>query len=106
MTDAEKLAAAEALMSEAAAQAKAARLPSAQIAVDLLTTEAAQGFLSALKAAVLASVDDLPRPLGTQGAEGTKQMLQRIVTSFETGLASAQARVSTLQPAPSDPAEA
>ncbi|MFT6428309.1 MAG: glucose-6-phosphate isomerase [Brevundimonas sp.] len=98
-TDAEKLAEAQAMMAEAAALAKAARLPSAQAAVDLLTGTKAQAFLALLKAAVEASADDLARPLGQPGAEGTKQMLQRIVTSFEGGLTAAQARVVSLQPA-------
>jgi len=99
-TDAEKLAEAEAMMAEAAALAKAARLPSAQAAVDLLTGTKGQAFLTLLKAAVEASADDLARPLGQPGAEGTKQMLQRIVTSFEGGLTAAQTRVASLQPAP------
>lgn len=102
-TDAEKLAEAEAMMAEAAALAKAARLPSAQAAVDLLTGTKGQAFLTLLKAAVEASADDLARSLGQPGAEGTKQMLQRIVTSFEGGLTAAQARVISLHPAP--PAE-
>lgn len=97
-TDAEKLAAAEAAMAAAMEAAKAARLPSAQAAVDLLASDEAQAFLASLKACLDASVDDLARPLGTQGAEGTKQMLQRIVTSFEGGLAAAQNRVQALQP--------
>lgn len=100
LTDAEKLAQAEAMMAEAAALAKAARLPSAQAAVDLLTGTKGQALLVLLKGAVETSADDLSRPLGQPGAEGTKQMLQRIVTSFENGLTAAQARVATLQPAP------
>lgn len=100
MTDAEKLAAAEAAMSAAAEAAKAARLPSATAAVALLESEAGAAFLADLKAAIAVSVDDLPRPLGTQGAEGTKQMLQRIVTSMQSGLDAAQARVQALQPTP------
>lgn len=102
-TDAEKLAEAEAMMAEAAALAKAARLPSAQSAVDLLTGTKGQAFLTQLKAAVEASADDLARPLGQPGAEGTKQMLQRIVASFEGAVTAAQARVVSLRPAP--PAE-
>lgn len=102
-TDVEKLAEAQAMMAEAAALAKAARLPSAQAAVDLLTGTKGQAFLAQLKAAVEASADDLARPLGQPGAEGTKQMLQRIVASFEGGLTAAQARVASLQPA--SPAE-
>ena len=104
-TDAEKLAAAEAAMKAATEAAKAARLPSAEAAVNLLTNLDAASFLDSLKAACEASVDDLARPLGTQGTEGTKQMLQRIITSMEAGLASAQARVATLQPT-SEPVEA
>lgn len=105
-TDAEKLAEAQAMMAEAAALAKAARLPSAQASVDLLTGTKGQAFLALLKAAVEASADDLVRPLGQPGAEGTKQMLQRIVTSFEGGLTAAQARVVSLQPAaPTEDAE-
>lgn len=99
-TDAEKLAAAEAAMAAAAEAAKAARLPSAQAAATLLGSVEAVTFLNSLKAACAASVDDLSRPLGTQGAEGTKQTLQRIVTSMEAGLSSAQARVAALQPTP------
>ena len=99
-TDAEKLAEAEAMMAEAAALAKAARLPSAQAAVDLLTGTKGQAFLALLKATIEASADDLARPLGQAGAEGTKQTLQRILTSFEGGLTAAQARVTTLQPTP------
>jgi hypothetical protein len=105
-TDAEKLADAEAMMAEAAALAKAARLPSAQAAVDLLTGTKGQAFLTQLKAAVEASADDLVRPLGQPGAEGTKQMLQRIVASFEGAVTAAQARVISLKPAsPSDDAQ-
>ncbi|WP_333611701.1 hypothetical protein [Brevundimonas bullata] len=99
-TDAEKLASAIAMMAAAAAQANAARLPSAQAAVELLGGPDGQAFLVALKDAVAASVDDVARPLGQQGVEGTKQMLQRIVTSMEAGLSSAQARVAALQPTP------
>ncbi len=106
LTDAEKLAAAEAAMQAAAEAAKAARLPSAIAAVALLEGEAGAAFLSDLKAAIAASVDDLPRPLGTQGAEGTKQMLQRIVTSMESGLSAAQSRVQALQPTPAPEAPA
>lgn len=104
-TDAEKLAEAEAMMAEAAAMAKAARLPSAQAAVELLAGAKGQAFLAELKAAVESSADDLARPLGQPGAEGTKQMLQRIVTSFEGGLTSAQARVVSLQPLPAEEAQ-
>jgi hypothetical protein len=106
LTDAEKLAQAEAMMAAAAEQAKAARLPSAEAAVDLLSSAAGQAFLADLKAAVAASVDDLSRPLGTQGVEGTKQMLQRIVTSYEAGLSAAQTRVASLQPTAVAPAPA
>lgn len=106
LTDAEKLAAAEAAMQAAAEAAKAARLPSAIAAVALLRGEVGAALLSDLKAAIAASVDDLPRPLGTPGAEGTKQILQRIVTSMESGLSAAQARVQTLQPTPASKAEA
>ncbi len=105
-TDAEKLAAAEAAMAAAAEAAKAARLPSANAAVALLSGEQAGAFLSGVKAAIADSVDDLPRPLGTQGAEGTKQMLQRIVTSIESGLSAAQARGKSLQPTPAPEAPA
>ncbi|WP_312218457.1 hypothetical protein [Brevundimonas sp.] len=66
MTDAEKLAAAEAAMFAAAEAAKAARLPSASAALSLLESDAASSFLAKLEAAIAASVDDLPRPLGTQ----------------------------------------
>ena len=98
-TDIEKLAAAEAMMVAAAAQAKAARLPSAQAAVDLLMGATGQAVLADLKAAVEANIDDLGRAPGSQGAEGTKQMLQRIVTSWEAGLTMAMARVAALSPA-------
>lgn len=106
MTDAEKLAAAEAAMAAAAEDAKAARLPSANAAVATLQGDKAVDFLAALKASIVASVDDLPRPHGIPGAEGTKQMLQRIVTSMESGLGSALARVQALQPTPAPVAPA
>lgn len=106
MTDAEKLAAAEAAMFAAAEAAKAARLPSATAAVELLESAAGVAFRADLKAAIADSVDDLSRPLGTPGAEGTKQMLQRIVTSMESGLSAAQARVQALQPTPAPEAPA
>jgi len=106
LTDAERLAAAEAAMAAAMEEAKAARLPSATAAVALLESEAASGFLAELEAAIAASVDDLPRPLGTQGVEGTKQMLQRVVTSMQSGLDAAQARVQALQPTPAPEAPA
>jgi len=99
-SDAEKLAAAEAAMFAAAEAAKAARLPSANAAVAVLQSDEAAEFLDALKSKVASSVDDLPRPHGIPGAEGTKQMLQRIVTSMESGLSAAQARVQALQPTP------
>ncbi|WP_426019059.1 hypothetical protein [Brevundimonas sp. DWR2-3-1b1] len=99
-TDAEKVALAEAMMAEAAALVKAARLPSAQAALDVLTGPKCQAFLAALKAAVDASADDLARPAGSTGEEGTKQMLQRIFTVWENTLAVAQKRVASLQPAP------
>lgn len=102
-TDAEKLAAAEALMAQAAADAKAARLPSVQAAVALLAGEQGQAFLTALKACLDANIDDLPRPIGQPGSEGSKQMLQRIVTSFEGALQGAQARAAALSPAAATP---
>lgn len=97
--DAEKLAAAEAAMFAAAEAARppGCRLPCPPVA--LLNSEAVAAFLTHLKAAVSKSVDDLPRPLGTPGAEGTKQILQRIITSIEGGLSAGEARVQTLQPA-------
>jgi len=107
LTDAEKaaaegeiLAAARAEMFAATEKAKAAQLPSASRAVEVLTGNAMAIALDVLREAIAANVDDLPRPLGTQGAEGTKQMLQRIVTSMESGLSAAQARVQALQPTP------
>lgn len=100
LTDAEKLAAAEAAMAAAAEAAKAARRPSAEAALALLQSQAATDFLAALRSAVEASVDDLARPLGTEGAEGAKQTLQRIVTSIEVGLTRIEQRVATLQPTP------
>lgn len=109
LTDAERLAAAEAAMAAAMEEAKAARLPSATAALALLTSDVACAFLDALRVAVDASIDDLPRAAGTQGAEGTKQMLQRVITSIQIGLDAAQQRVAVLQPAeapellPSDP---
>lgn len=71
----------------------------ASAAVELLEGIAGAAFLADLRAAIAVSVDDLQRPLGTPGAEG-KQMLQRIVTSMESGLSATQARVQALQPTP------
>lgn len=99
-TDAEKLAAAELLMAQATADAKAARLPSVQAVVALLVGEQGQAFLTAMKACLDANIDDLPRPIGQPGSEGSKQMLQRVVTSFEGALQGAQARVAALSPVP------
>ncbi len=98
--EAEMLAVARAEMFAATEKAKAAQLPSAVRAVEVLTGNAAIIALEVLREAIAANVDDLPRPHGTPGAEGTKQMLQRIVTSMESGLAAAQARVQALQPTP------
>lgn len=112
LTDAEKLAAAEAAMLAAAEAAKAARLPSAMAALDLLQSEAASDFLAAVRAAVEVSVDDMPRMPGqSSGPEGTKQSLQRIITSIDLGLGSIQSRIAALQPtipsapAPEEPSE-
>ncbi len=62
--------------------------------------------MSALRDAVAANVDDLPRALGQQASEGTKQMLQRILNSYEGAQRDAQARIAALQPAPAVPAAA
>jgi len=96
-TDAEKLAAAEAAMFAAAEDAKAARLPSALVAFELLNSPAAAVFLNEMREAVSNSVDDLARSPQT-GAEGAKQTLQRIITSFDLGVAAIQSRLSSLQP--------
>lgn len=98
--EAEMLATAKAEMFAATEKAKAAQLPSAMRAVEVLTGNAAVLALEVLREAIAANVDDLPRPHGTPGAEGTKQMLQRIVTSMESGLSAAQTRVQALQPTP------
>ena len=98
-TDAEKLAAAEAMVRDGLEQAKSARLPSAEAAAAILGGPEAQALLDLLRPAVEVSVDDVNRPLGQAGAEGTKQMMQRVVTSLEQGLAAAQARQASLLPA-------
>lgn len=87
-------------MFAATEKAKAAQLPSASRAVGVLTGNAMVMALGVLREAIAANVDDLPRPHGMPGVEGTKQMLQRIVTSMESGLTAAQARVQALQPTP------
>lgn len=98
-TDAEKLAAAEAMVRDGLEQAKSARLPSAEAAVGILGGPEAQALLDLLRPAVEASVDDVTRPLGQAGVEGTKQMMQRVVTSLEQGLTAAQGRLASLAPA-------
>jgi hypothetical protein len=97
-TDAEKLAAAEAMVAEGQEAAKAARLPSAVAAAAILAGPEAQALLDLLRPAVAASVDDVPRPVGQAGVEGTKQMLQRVITSLELGLSASALRVTSLQP--------
>lgn len=97
--EAARLAAANAAMIAATEEAKAARLPSAVRAAEVLNGDVMAAAISTLRDTIAANVDDLPRALGTQGAEGTKQMLQRIVTSCEAGLSAAQNRVAALQPA-------
>ena len=98
-TDAEKLAAAEAMVRDGLEQAKAARLPSAEAAVAILGGAQAQALLDLLRPAIEASIDDIGRPLGQVGVEGTKQLMQRVVTSLEQGFAAAQARQASLLPA-------
>lgn len=103
-TDAEKLAEATALIVAGAELEKEARRPSAQAAADLLTGAEGLAFLNALKTAATANVDSLTTPIGQRGGEGTKQMLERLVTQIEGASAGVVARLSTLQP--SVPAEA
>lgn len=98
-TDAEKLAAAEAMVRDGLEQAKSARLPSADAAVAVLGGAEALALLDLLRPAIEASIDDVTRPLGQAGTEGTRQMMQRVVTSLEQGLAAAQARQASLLPA-------
>ena len=105
-TDAEKLAEAPALIVAGAALEKEARRPSAQAAADLLTGAEGLAFLNALKSAATANVDDLTTPIGQRGGEGTKQMLERLVTQIEGASAGVVARLSTLQPSVPVPAPA
>ncbi|MEW6537964.1 MAG: hypothetical protein AB1448_05180 [Pseudomonadota bacterium] len=101
--EAERLAAAQAAMIAATEEAKASRLPSAVRALEVLNGNAMAAAMSALTEAVAANVDDLPRALGQQASEGTKQMLQRILNSFEGAQRDAQARIAALQPASAVP---
>lgn len=103
-TDAEKLAEAAALTLAGAELEKEARRPSAQAAADLLTGAEGLAFLNALKLAATANVDDLTTPIGQRGGEGTKQMLERLVTQIEGASAGVVARLSTLQPSVPAPA--
>ena len=105
-TDAEKLAEATALIVAGAELEKEARRPSAQAAADLLTGAEGLAFLNALKSAATANVDDLTTPIGQRGGEGTKQMLERLVTQIEGASAGVVARLSTLQPSVPVPAPA
>jgi len=118
LTDAEKLAAAKAeaeasqeriraaqlaeapILAAAAETAKAIQLPHAQAFVDLLAGPEAAAFRDVLQAHINRSLDDIARPLGVPGVEGTKQMAERILTSMSRGADSAHARLSALQPAP------
>lgn len=117
-TDAEKLAAAQAeveasqerlraaqiaeapILAAAAETAKAIQLPHAQALADLLAGPEAAAFLALLQAHIEVSLDDIARPLGVPGVEGTKQIAQRIQTSMLRGAEATQARVAALQPAP------
>ena len=105
-TDAEKLAEAMALTLAGSEMEKEARRPSAQAAADLLTGAEGLAFLDALKTLAGANVDDLTTPLGQRGGEGTKQMLERLVTQIEGASAGVVARLSTLQPSVQAPAPA
>lgn len=117
-TDAEKLAAARAeaeasqeriraaqmaeapILAAAAKTTKAIQLPHAQGFVDLLAGPEAAAFREVLQSHIDSSLDDIPRPLGVPGVEGTKQMAERILTSMTRGAESASTRVSALQPIP------
>ena len=105
-TDAEKLAEATALIVAGAELEKEARRPSAQAAADLLTGAEGLVFLDALKTLAAANVDDLTTPIGQRGGEGTRQMLERLVTQIESASAGVVARLSTLQPSMPVPAPA
>ena len=123
LTDAEKLAAARAeaeasqeriraaqiaeapILAAAAETTKAIQLPHAQGFLALLAGPEAAAFRDALQSHIDSSLDDIPRPLGVPGVEGTKQMAERILTSMTRGADSAQTRVTALQPAPEPVAE-
>ena len=105
-TDAEKLAEAAALTLAGSELEKEGRRPSAQAAADLLTGAEGLAFLNALKSLAAANVDDLTTPLGQRGGEGTKQMLERLVTQIEGASAGVVARLSTLQPSVPTPTPA
>lgn len=123
LTDAEKLAVARAeaeasqeriraaqiaeapILAAAAETTKAIQLPHAQGFVDLLAGPEAAAFRDLLQSHIDSSLDDIPRPLGVPGVEGTKQMAERILTSMTRSADSAQMRVTALQPAPEPAAE-
>lgn len=98
LTDAEKLAAAQAAMFAAQEAEKAARLPSAQAAADFLNSEEATAIFAQLDALIASCLDDAPGAAG-----GCKRALERIAQSYSVAKGVVEQRVLALQPAP--PAE-
>lgn len=97
-TDAEKLAAAESAMWQAAEAAKAARLPSALAAQTFVSSSETDAFLAQLDAVIASNIDDV--------TGGCKRSLERIGESLRAARAIAIQRVAALQPASAPEPEA
>lgn len=93
------------ILAAAAEITKAIQLPHAEAFVAIMSGKEAKAFYEVLEAHAAASMDDIPRPTGIPGVEGTKQKADRILTTMRLGFEGGQTRVATLQPVPpaSDP---
>lgn len=104
-TDAERLAEAETAMRDALEAGKAARLPSAQAAHDLLHSAAVTKLLDQARALAESSIDDVTRQPGQPGPEGTKASLDRVIQALDLGRKLTATRVEALKPAAEQPAQ-
>ncbi|WP_312144254.1 hypothetical protein [Brevundimonas sp.] len=92
LTDAEKLAAAEAAMRKAVEDAKAARLPSVLAAQAFISSPEAEAYEAQLAALITANIDDV--------TGGCKRALERISESIRAARGITIQRVAALQPTP------
>ena len=88
------------IIAAAAEVTKAIQLPHAEAFVALMEGKEAKAFRGVLEAHVAASMDDIPKPSGVPGVEGSKQMGARILSAMRVGLDAARIRIASLQPIP------